>query len=123
MLHHDLPGQPDSIDADCPGTVRSGSEKDIAGMQQHVLDTPTIRRCSPALGAEVIGLDVAQPLDRRLLDWLRAALQEHHLLCLRDQQLTEAQQIAFSELLGPLETFPEKDKTKSESTIYHVANV
>lgn len=92
-------------------------------MQQHVLDTPILRRCGEALGAEVIGIDVAQPLDRQRFDWLRAALQEHHLLCLRDQQLTEAQQVAFSELFGPLESFPEKDKTKSESTIYHVANV
>jgi len=45
------------------------------------------------------------------------------MLCFRDQTLSEAQQIAFSELLGPLESFPEKDKTKSASTIYHVANV
>lgn len=35
----------------------------------------------------------------------------------------EQQQLAFSTQLGPLEDFPEKDKTKSESTIYNVANV
>ena len=54
---------------------------------------------------------------------LREALQEHHVVCFRGQSLDEAQQIAFSELFGPLETFPEKDKTKSQSTIYNVANV
>ena len=43
-------------------------------MQQHVLDTPIIRRCGEALGAEVIGLDVAQPLDRHRVAWLRAGL-------------------------------------------------
>lgn len=91
--------------------------------QSAVLDKTTIRRLGPALGAEVIGVDLARPLDAPSFAGLRAALQEHHMLCFRDQSLTEPQQIAFSERFGPLESFPEKDKTKSESTIYHVANV
>jgi alpha-ketoglutarate-dependent taurine dioxygenase len=84
---------------------------------------PTIRRLSAALGAEVIDLDLARPLDAATIAMVRAAIQAHHVLCFRDQVLTEAQQIAFSELLGPLEAFPEEDKTKSAATIYNVANV
>jgi len=91
--------------------------------QQALVDEVVIRRLGPALGAEVIGIDLARPLDQAGFARIRAALQLHHVLCFRDQALGEAQQIAFSELLGPLESFPEKDKTKSESTIYHVANV
>jgi taurine dioxygenase/alpha-ketoglutarate-dependent 2,4-dichlorophenoxyacetate dioxygenase len=83
----------------------------------------TLRRLSPALGAEVEGLDLSRPMPAGAFEALRAALQEHHVVCVRGQSLTEAQQIAFSELFGPLETFPEKDKTKSQSTIYNVANV
>lgn len=82
-----------------------------------------LRRLSPALGAEVEGLDLSRPLPGAVFEALRAALQEHHVVCVRGQSLTEAQQIAFSELFGPLEAFPEKDKTKSQSTIYNVANV
>ena len=82
-----------------------------------------LRRLSPALGAEVEGLDLSHPLPGAVFEALRAALQEHHVVCVRGQSLTEAQQIAFSELFGPLEAFPEKDKTKSQSTIYNVANV
>jgi taurine dioxygenase/alpha-ketoglutarate-dependent 2,4-dichlorophenoxyacetate dioxygenase len=54
---------------------------------------------------------------------VRAAIQAHHALCFREQVLTEEEQVAFSQLLGPLEAFPEEDKTKSASTIYNVANV
>lgn len=86
-------------------------------------DPLVVRRLAPPLGAEITGIDLAQPVGEALFSRLRAALQEHHVLCLRDQDLTEAQQIAFSERFGPLETFPEKDKTKSQSTIYNVANV
>jgi taurine dioxygenase/alpha-ketoglutarate-dependent 2,4-dichlorophenoxyacetate dioxygenase len=87
-------------------------------------DTPfETRRLSPALGAEILGLDLSRPVAPILVARLKAALQAHHVLCIRNQSLTEAQQIAFSELIGPLEDFPEKDKTKAKSTIYNVANV
>jgi alpha-ketoglutarate-dependent taurine dioxygenase len=82
-----------------------------------------IRRLDAPFGAEVVGIDLARPVDDALFDRLRAALQHHHVLCFRDQDLTEAQQIAFSERFGPLEDFPETDKTKTASTVYHVANV
>ncbi len=90
---------------------------------QAILERVTINPLGTALGAEVIGIDLAPPLDGGAFAVLREALQRHHVLCFRAQRLTERQQIAFSELFGPLETFPEKDKTKSESTIYNVANV
>ena len=91
--------------------------------QQSVLEQPMIRRFPAAFGAEVIGIDLTRPLDRSVFDMLRNTLHEHHVLCFRDQVLSQEQQIAFSELFGPLEAFPERDKTKSKSTIYNVANV
>jgi alpha-ketoglutarate-dependent taurine dioxygenase len=88
-----------------------------------MVKTATVRRIGKTLGAEVMGLDLAQPCVPTTLNWLRSTLQEHHVLCVRKQILSEQQQLAFSEQLGSLEAFPEKDKTKSESTIYNVANV
>lgn len=82
-----------------------------------------ISRLSPALGAEVTGIDLSGPLDDVALEELRAALQQYGVLCIRDQTLTEAQQIEFSRRWGPLEDFPEEDKTVAASTVYHVANV
>ncbi|NKB55537.1 MAG: TauD/TfdA family dioxygenase [Alphaproteobacteria bacterium] len=78
---------------------------------------------SDALGAEVVGLDVSQPLDPETLAVIRDAFQEHHMLCFRDQTLADDQLVAFSTQFGPLEVFPEKDHTRDKVEVYHVANV
>ena len=83
----------------------------------------SIRRLSPALGAEVIGLDASKPFEPHTMQVLRDAFQDHHLLCFRDQWLEDGEMIAFSKQFGPLEEFPEKDKTKGKIEVYHVANV
>ena len=83
----------------------------------------SIRRLSPALGAEVIGLDASKPFEPHTLQVLRDAFQEHHMLCFRGQQLDDEAMIGFSKQFGPLEEFPEKDKTKDKIEVYHVANV
>ncbi|MDX1432638.1 MAG: TauD/TfdA family dioxygenase [Gammaproteobacteria bacterium] len=62
-----------------------------------------LRRLSPALGAEIIGLDVARPLSdadfaRLRADWIAA----DGVLVLRDQRLSEEQHLAFSRRFGPL---------------------
>ena len=57
------------------------------------------------------------------MEALHAALQAHGVLCFRDQTLTEAQQIEFSKRWGPLEDFPEENKTLAAATVYNVANV
>src|SRR5690349_18583980 len=104
-----------------------GAVSDVANTlemaQEILLEQPAIRRLGVPFGVEVTGIDLARPVDAATFDRLRAALQKHHVLCFRDQNLTEAQQIAFSELFGPLEDFPETDKTKAAATVYHVANV
>jgi alpha-ketoglutarate-dependent taurine dioxygenase len=82
-----------------------------------------INRLSPALGAEVVGLDLAKPFDDATLARVNEAFLEHHVLCFRDQTLSDAELIAFSRQFGPLEEFPEKDKTKGRVEVYNVANV
>ncbi len=83
----------------------------------------TINPLSPALGAEVVGLDCAQPFDAETMARLREAFQHHHMLCFRAQDLSDAAQIDFSRQFGPLEGLPEKDKTKGRREVYNVANV
>ena len=87
------------------------------------LTDATIHRLSPALGAEVVGIDLAQPLDAATVTRVRDAFQEYHLLCFRDQHLTDDELMAFSLQFGPLEGFPEKDKTRGKVEVYNVANV
>ena len=64
----------------------------------------TISPLLPHLGARVDGVDLAAGADdatfRRIFD----AFQEHSVLVFSGQRLTDAQQMAFSERFGPLET-------------------
>ena len=83
----------------------------------------SIRRLSPALGAEVVGLDASKPFEPHTLQVVRDAFREHHMLCFRGQTLDDEAMIVFSKQFGPLEEFPEKDKTKDKIEVYHVANV
>ena len=62
-----------------------------------------VRKLSDALGAEVIGLDLARPLDESDYRRLYAAWLDNLLLVFRDQHLTPEQHIDFSRRLGPLE--------------------
>lgn len=82
-----------------------------------------IKSLGAALGAEILGLDLSSTLSPEVIEGVHAALQKHHVLCFRDQNLSEAQQVTMSKQFGPLEVFPEEDKTKDAPTIYNVANV
>lgn len=83
----------------------------------------TITPVAPALGAEIVGLDLSRPLDAETLATVRDAFQTRHMLCFRDQHLDDEQLVAFSTRFGPLERYPEKDKTKNRIEVYNVANV
>ena len=83
----------------------------------------SIWRLTPAMGAEVIGVDLSKPMNDSEVARLREELNKNGVLCFRDQDLTEAQQIEFSRRWGPLEDFPEENKTVAAPTVYSVANV
>ena len=55
---------------------------------------------SKALGAEVRGVDLRQPLERSAVDAIRDAWQKHIVLLFRDQDLSPEAQIAFTERFG-----------------------
>lgn len=59
-----------------------------------------IRKLSDVLGAEIIGLDLAQPMDDETFDTVNRAFLDHQVLCIRDQKLSPEQQIAFSAHFG-----------------------
>ena len=65
--------------------------------------TLTIRRLSHALGAEVSGLDLREPLEDAAFRAIHAAFLEHCVLPFRRQPLTREQHIAFSRRFGELD--------------------
>jgi taurine dioxygenase len=68
-----------------------------------------IRPLDDALGAEVLGLDLSQPLTPYELDRIHQAHLDRHVLVFRDMRITPAQQVAFSQRFGPLQIHVLKD--------------
>jgi alpha-ketoglutarate-dependent 2,4-dichlorophenoxyacetate dioxygenase len=76
-------------------------------------------------GGEIRGLDLSQPIsDAAFAFWLDA-FETHHILLFRDQHFTVAQQIAFSERFGELESHADpKDWAAADMPkILRVSNV
>lgn len=64
---------------------------------------PEIRPFPAAIGAEVLGVNLARPLDAAAFRVLEDAWNRHSVLVFRDQHITEEQHIAFSRRFGELE--------------------
>ena len=62
-----------------------------------------VRPFHAALGAELIGLDLAAPLPDADFARVHRAHLDHHVLVFRDQRITPRQQIDFSRRFGPLQ--------------------
>lgn len=83
-----------------------------------------INRLGGALGAELRGLDLAEPLGGNLLETVRQAFVDHSVLVFRDQTLTPEQLITFSGLFGEsvphlLEGFQHEENPK----VFLISNV
>jgi taurine dioxygenase len=55
-----------------------------------------------ALGAEISGVDLGQPVGRERIGEIRQALLDHGVIFFRDQTLTPEQHVAFAEGFGPI---------------------
>jgi taurine dioxygenase len=71
----------------------------IAPSRQHF----AIKPFDAPLGAEVLGLDLSQPVSPEDFARLHRAHLVHHVLVFRDQHITPSQQVAFSRRFGRLQ--------------------
>ena len=77
---------------------------------------------SDLMGAEVIGLDLSQPLDEATREAVHQAFLTHQLLVFRDQKLDKPQQIAFTEQFGTLERHTKFNRGQDEYPLLHVVS-
>jgi alpha-ketoglutarate-dependent taurine dioxygenase len=61
-----------------------------------------VRSLSATVGAEVLGLDLSQPLKPTDFASIHRAHLEHHVLVFRDKRITLQQQVDFSRIVGLL---------------------
>lgn len=81
------------------------------------------RPLSDAVGAEVRGLDLRDPIDETTADVLRAAFRRHLLLLLRGQDITTEQQTRFAEVFGQVALRKKNRVRSAEAMAQHVSNV
>ncbi len=61
-----------------------------------------VRPLAPALGAEILGLDLATALSRDAVQLVLDSLHRYGVVVVRDQHLTPDEQTAFMAMLGPI---------------------
>ena len=83
-----------------------------------------IQTLHPALGAELVGLDLAESMDDETFQAIRDAWMKHLVLAFPNQTLSEEQQITFSQRFGALEEHHQDIiKSRSSPQIFRVSNV
>ncbi|ETW99496.1 MAG: hypothetical protein ETSY1_14845 [Candidatus Entotheonella factor] len=65
-----------------------------------------IRPLKPNIGAEILGVDLREPLEAAAIETLNHALAKHGVLVFHDQDMTVEQQMAFGRRFGDLSVHP-----------------
>jgi hypothetical protein len=81
----------------------AGSTSISAGGRHHGPHHQADPSLQSAFAGEVSGVDLRRPLSRADADAIDAGMNRYGVLVFHDQDITDAQQIAFSTTLGPLE--------------------
>jgi taurine dioxygenase len=87
------------------GPMNINVNPDDATQNRRVAAPFQVERLGSKLGAEIHGLDL-KALDSGTFEAFEAALIEHKVLVVRDQDLTTAQHVKMSQMFGELEVHP-----------------
>ena len=82
-----------------------------------------LRKLAPAIGAEVLDVDLSQPMDDALFRDIERAWHEHCVLLFRSQTLDDLQQVAFAARFGELaHTLKDYEGGKIHPALMYVTN-
>ncbi|MEQ8193677.1 MAG: TauD/TfdA family dioxygenase [Rhodospirillales bacterium] len=96
---------------------------DLSSAKRPAPNAPFTRRAlSPLMAAEIVGLDLSRPVGENLRDAILETFNRDHVLVFRDQHLSKAEQIAFTETFGELEPHVNADFRGHEFPHLHVVN-
>ena len=82
-----------------------------------------VRPLSAALGAEIIGVDLSKDVDEQICAQLRDAWHRHLVILLRDQELSEGDQVRFAEMFGPPAVIHTKQFVRSHPAVMLISNI
>lgn len=91
-------------------------------MQNRIAEAASfeLRRLTDTMAAEVIGLDLRQPLDTPTREAIYQAFLDNQILVFRDQDLSKEAQVAFTEQFGTLERHTLTNRGASDSPFVHI---
>ena len=77
---------------------------------------------TPAIGAEILNIDLGSANIRESIPSIRAALLKYGVIFFRDQELTQEQHIAFARHFGELEVHPATPKDQPNPEVLRIAH-
>src|SRR5690242_6583329 len=77
---------------------------------------------SPALGAEIHGVDASRPLDDATFRRIEDAWHQQLVILLRGQDLDEEQQVRFAERFGPLSPIHTEHHSEKNKAVMYIGN-
>jgi taurine dioxygenase len=94
-----------------------------ASNQQFQSGRIRVRPLSAAIGAEIIGVDLREPLDDATFERILTAWHQHLVILLRDQKLTEEDQVRFAERFGPPARIHTKQFMQQHPAVMLISNI
>ncbi len=82
-----------------------------------------VRPLSAAIGAEIIGVDLREPLDDATFAQILSAWHKHLVILLRDQTLSEEDQVRFAERFGPPARIHTKQFMQKHPAVMLISNI
>ena len=77
---------------------------------------------SPALGAEIRGVDLSRPLDEATFAAIQNAWHQHLVIVLRGQRLDEDEQVRFAERFGALSPIHTSHHSETNRAVMYIGN-
>jgi taurine dioxygenase len=90
---------------------------------QGAVDTFAVRPLSPALGAEIVGVDLSAPMDDATFARILDAWHAHLVLLFRDQRLSEEDEVAFAQRFGEPAKIHTKQFVRSHPAVMLISNI
>ena len=82
-----------------------------------------VRPLSPALGAEIVGIDLGKEIDDLTVAQIRDAWHQNLVILLRDQKLSEEDEVRFAEKFGPPAVIHTKQFVRNHPAVMLISNI
>jgi taurine dioxygenase len=82
-----------------------------------------VRPLSAAIGADILGVDLREPLDEATFAQILSAWHKHLVILLRDQKLSEEDQVRFAERFGPPARIHTKQFMQKHPAVMLISNI